>query len=59
MDVCGGSQMRRHYSFKSLTSGTESALAILTIAKRLGLRRPRSIPPMYVKSNSASNANFS
>jgi hypothetical protein len=34
------------YSVRSLVSGTERASAILAITSRLGLRFPRSMPPM-------------
>jgi hypothetical protein len=51
---CVGAQ-----SLSNLGSGTPSASAIRAITMRLGFRRPRSIPPRYVKSIFDANASCS
>lgn len=47
------------YSAINFESGTANASEIRAITIKLGFRLPRSIPPTYVKSISASNANCS
>ena len=47
------------HSLNNFGKGTESAFAILAMTSKLGFRLPRSIPPIYVRSISASNASSS
>lgn len=55
----GGHRHQRRLRFKSLSGSTPNASANRTITMRDGLRRPRSMPPTYVRSISASKPSCS